>query len=123
MQRRTVVSIALFLALVVVGLAGADKPPPPGFVLYVVLAGAISLIVWWRAPHWTRPVHGARDGAFVGLFVAALAAISPDEPTVQVPLWMRGAVALGAVVAGAIFGLLLGALLSQRRSHAADVPS
>jgi hypothetical protein len=123
MQRRTVVAGALFLVLLLVGLAGADKPPPPGFIVYVLLAGAVSLIVWWRAPHWTYPVHGARDGAFVGLFVAALAAISPGEPTVQVQLWMRGAVAVGAVVAGAIGGLLLGALLSQRRSQAPDVAS
>jgi len=123
MQRRTVVAGALFLVLVVIGLAGADKSPPPGFVLYMLLAGAMSLIVWWRAPHWSRALHGARDGAFVGLFVAALAAISPGEPSVQVPLWMRGAVAVGAVVAGAIGGLILGALLSERRSQSPDVPS
>lgn len=115
MQRRTVVSAGLFLVLVAVGLAGADKPPPPGFLVWVLLAGVVSLVVWWRAPSLKRPVQAARDGAVVGLLLGILAALSPGEPSVQVPLWMKAAVVVGITALGALGGLLIGALLGRGR--------
>lgn len=116
MQRRTVVSVALFVFLVVVGLAGADKPPPPGFLIWILLAGVASLIAWWRAPHWIRPLDGARDGAWMGLLAGVVLASGPGEPSIEVTFWLRALWVVGAVVMAALGGWLLGAVLARRNA-------
>jgi hypothetical protein len=39
-----------FVFWLVVLLVGADKPPPPGFVLFIALDAAAALVVWRRLP-------------------------------------------------------------------------
>ena len=115
---RILVASALFVVLVGLGLAAADKPPPVGFVVWVALAGATSLAVWWRSARWNRTWMAARDGAVAGVLIGVLLVVSGGEPTVQVPAWMRFATVLGCVAAGALGGWLLGVLLVGRNSGA-----
>ena len=115
---RTLVASALFVVLVGLGLAAADKPPPPGFVIWVALAGAVSLAVWWRSPRWRRTWMGARDGAVAGSLIGVVLVITGGEPSIDVPAWMAFATVLGFVALGAMGGWLLGLVLADRSGGA-----
>ena len=117
-RRREVVASGLFLVLVGLGLAAADKPPPVGFILWGVLAAAASLVVWWRSPYWRGGWIPARDGAVAGLLAGAVLAIPGGEPTVEMPGWVPFATVLGLAALGALGGWLLGLVLVDRSGGA-----
>ena len=118
MRLRILAASALFVVLVGLGVAAADKPPPVGFVVWVALAAASSIAVWWRSARWYRTWMAARDGAIGGLVIGVLLVFTGGEPTVEVPVWMRFATVFGCVTAGALGGWLLGLLLAGRSNSA-----
>ena len=106
--------LGLLAGVLVVGvaLAGADRPPPPGFVWVVVLAVALTATARVTLPHalrqWDRRgptvalTGSALTGAAAGAALAELAgAVSGGEPSVDVDLSAR---LVGASVAAALGG-------------------
>lgn len=89
-------AVLFFLFWLAVLYAGADHPPPPGFVFVVLLDLAAAGLVYWRVPvylAWIANRRGnallyvVRDGLIAGLTFAALPAASRwwlggGEPTV-----------------------------------------
>jgi hypothetical protein len=80
-SRPRIVAGGFFVFWLVVLLAGADKPPPPGFVLFVALDAIAALVVWRRLPDYTRwrrdgvrfqALRVLRDGAVAGLVTGAV---------------------------------------------------
>ena len=104
-SRSAVFGIAVFVGLMVLGLAAADKPPPPGFLLVVAMAAAVGLGVWWRAPRWQqRIMPGVRDGALTGLVSAVVLLFSGGA----LAPWWAPVVFVGSLVAiGALGGALV----------------
>ena len=104
-SRSAVFGIAVFVGLMVLGLAAADKPPPPGFLLVVAMAAAVGLGVWWRAPRWQqRIMPGVPDGALTGLVSAVVLLFSGGE----LAPWWAPVVFVGSLVAiGALGGALV----------------
>lgn len=115
--RPAVIGALLSLGLVVIGLAGADKPPPPGFLLWVLLAAAAGVGVWRRGQRWRgRVLPGVRDGAIFGASAGFVLAVFGGEPTVEIPWW--GPVVLVVTAAGA--GAVMGGIVSvTMRTHGA----
>jgi uncharacterized membrane protein len=85
-------AIVFFFFWLVVLLAGADKPPPMGF-LWIVMALALSaLAVYWRIPtyvEWFQTQQPGRlprvalEGLMAGLAVATpFALLGPGEPSI-----------------------------------------
>ena len=106
-SRSAVFGIAVFVGLMVLGLAAADKPPPPGFLLVVAMAAAVGLGVWWRAPRWQqRIMPGVRDGTLAGLAGAVVLLLLSDG---EVAPWWAPVVFVGSTMAG---GALVGALVA-----------
>lgn len=79
---------------VLVMLAGADRPPPPGFVLVIgcgMLLGVTTarllpaVLAVWDARGWSAAVGRAAAAGFAGaLLLALLLLVSPGEPSVAV---------------------------------------
>ncbi len=107
-----------FVGLVVVGLVGADKPPPVGFLVWVVLAAVVSGVLWWRSPRWASRASGARDFAVLALFAGIVVVAIGGEPTVEVTASAR--LATIAVVAGlgTLAGWVLGPVVAGRAESA-----
>jgi hypothetical protein len=68
-----------FFFWLVVLLAGADKPPPIGFLWIVLVLALSAMVVFWRVPtyiHWSqtqkpgRILRVAVEGFWAGLVVA-----------------------------------------------------
>lgn len=90
-------AVIFFLFWLAVLYAGADHPPPPGFVFVVLLDLAAAGLVYWRVPvywMWSRARGSralplvARDGLMAGLLFAAVAIagswlLGGGEPTVS----------------------------------------
>ena len=112
-------AVIFFLFWLAVLYAGADHPPPPGFVAVVLLDLAAAALVYWRVPvYWTwLAMHGSRalplvvrDGLVAGLLFAAVAMVGSwllggGEPTVNrsapaVAIWfaVAGSVAVATAV-------------------------
>ena len=83
MHKRTALlnAVIFFLFWLAVLYAGADHPPPPGFVAVVLLDLAAAGLVYWRVPVYTgwiaaRGVSAlplvVRDGLVAGLLFAAV---------------------------------------------------
>ncbi len=82
-----------FFFWLVVLLAGADKPPPIGFLWIVLFIALSATIVYWRIPtyiHWSqtqkpgRLLRVALEGFLAGLVVATpFALFGSGEPTVR----------------------------------------
>jgi hypothetical protein len=83
-------AIAFFSFWLLVLLAGADKPPPPGFLRLIPILLLCAAAVYWRVPayiNWsqTRPpgriLRVALEGLVAGLIVGAVAAaVGRDTP-------------------------------------------
>ena len=81
-----------FLFWLLVLLAGADFPPPLGFIWIVVAVAVCAAIVYWRVPtyiEWCRTRRNGRhwrvalDGIIAGLLIALPFAIGGSgEPSV-----------------------------------------
>ena len=93
-RRKTAAVFAIFFFLfwTLVLLAGADKPPPLGFVWIVLAAAVCAIVVFWRIPtyiDWQRSQRSGRfwrvilDGFVAGLLVALPFALAGGgEPSV-----------------------------------------
>ena len=73
-------------------LAIADLPPPPGFVILVLILLSCAILVYLRVPvylRWQaegakgRILRVARDGFLGGGAIALLSLLSPGEPSIQ----------------------------------------
>ena len=99
--------------------AGADHPPPPGFIWIVLVCLLAALLVYLRVPsyvQWSigrrkhRLVRALLDGLAAGLAFALLALVLPGggEPTVQPSvadrlIWFAVLGAVGLINAGMTF--------------------
>ncbi len=111
-----VIAILTLLGLVAVGLAGADRPPPPGFLLWVAAAGAAGLGVWWRAPGWRgRVLPAVRDGGLLGLAAGVVFSLTGGEPSIETPWWAPIVFTAVMTAVGAVIGALVGVLLRAGR--------
>lgn len=122
-EKRSAAAIALafFFGWLVVMYAGADHPPPPGFLRVVLLDLAAAFVVYWRVPvyagwsHARRPRRWLRalfEGVGAGLIVASLTFVLSlgGEPSVQrsapaTVIWFVVVALVGAANAWLIFGL------------------
>ncbi len=85
-------ALAFFIGWLVILVAGADFPPPAGFVLLVVLDALAAGCVYYRVPyylHWQSVAWPRRlpavllDGAVVGLLFALVpVVVHQGEPAV-----------------------------------------
>jgi hypothetical protein len=110
-------------------LAIADFPPPPGFVILALVLLACALLVYLRVPvylRWRaegareRMMRVARDGLLGGGAIALLSLLSPGEPSIQPALTDRLigiGLLIGLGVANALAAYAFGAWLSRRRAH------
>lgn len=122
-QKKIALSIAtaFFFGWLGILLAGADFPPPPGFVLIVLIDLLAAIVVYWRVPtylDWSRTRRTYRllqalgEGFAAGLLVALVAMLSPSsgEPSVQ-PRWVDRLIwfavlgSVGAFNAVAVYGV------------------
>jgi hypothetical protein len=87
---RTIIASAFFLLWLSVLYAGADHPPPPGFVLIVALVVVCSAIVWLRVRRyyqWTvqcsrlRWLRAALDGIAAGAVIGLLVMLTTGGGT------------------------------------------
>lgn len=89
-----------FLVWLLILYAGADHPPPPGFVLVVLLDLVAALLVFWRVRiylrwiaerRWHRLFRVMLDGGVAGLAFAlvtmVLSTVLGGEPIAQ-PTWV-----------------------------------
>jgi len=120
LRRDWVIASAVGLFLVSVAFLGADKPPPPGFLYVIAMAGVVTLLVAFAMPRWraTKALPECRSprgptaqGAVVGvgLWLVALAVPGMGEPSIQLTL-------IDYLVGGALAASLgaLGAALLAR---------
>lgn len=119
---KTAAAIAAGFFFIWLGIlyAGADHPPPPGFLLLVALDLMAAVAVFVRAPAyggWSRDRRRHRvvrvlcEGLGAGLLVAAVVALTPfaGEPSRSVPaaaylIWFAVVGAAGAANAIAVYG-------------------
>ncbi|HRW07501.1 MAG TPA: hypothetical protein P5121_20500 [Caldilineaceae bacterium] len=74
-----------FLVWLIILYAGADHPPPPGFVLLVLLDLCAALLVFWRVPRYLcwiaekrhRLLRVVLEGLVTGLVFALVAMVLP----------------------------------------------
>jgi hypothetical protein len=116
-----------FGAWLLLAIALADFPPPPGFVILVLILLACSLLVYLRIPvylRWRaegadgRLLRVARDGALGGGAIALLSLLSPGEPSIQPELSDRligTSVLIGLGVANALAAYAFGLWPCRRR--------
>lgn len=85
------IAIGTGLLLTAVALMGADRPPPPGFLAVVVVAGALSVLIAFALPRWraARAPHRltrgpAAQGALVGALIWLIFYLLPfsGEPSI-----------------------------------------
>jgi hypothetical protein len=118
--RDWVIAATTGLLLIGVAFLGADKPPPPGFVVVVLMAGVLAGLVAFALPRWRAtkalPQCGklrspAVQGAVVGLAMWGIALLLPfsSEPTITLGLIDY---AIGAAMA-ASFGAAGAAILAR----------
>jgi hypothetical protein len=122
-EKRSAAAIALafFFGWLAVLYAGADHPPPPGFLALVLLDLAAAFVVYLRVPvyaRWSRARRPKRwlralfEGVVAGLLVAGLALVLPfgGEPSLQPAapatlIWFVVVAAVGGGNAALIFAL------------------
>ena len=115
------IAISFFIVCLAILYAGADHPPPPGFILLVLLALFAAWLVARRVPvyrnwgaekrRWRR-LRTAADSAMIGLAFALLTRlINPvGEPSVQPSssdtlTWFAVLTCVGATASLAVYAL------------------
>jgi hypothetical protein len=114
-------------AWLLLALATADFPPPPGFVIAIVMLSACALLVYLRIPvylRWRaeaaegRLIRVARDGSLGGGAIALLSLLSPGESSIQSELSDRLisiSILIGLGVINALAAYAFGSWLCRRR--------
>lgn len=120
-------AILFFLFWLLVLLAGADFPPPRGFLRIVLLIALCAIVVSWRVPIYIdwyskkRPGRQWRvliEGFAAGIVMSIVFAISSSgEPSVSVEpinyvLWVAVLGVVGTFTSAALY--LINALLSKK---------
>jgi hypothetical protein len=115
---RLVLAVAFFVVWLVILLAGADWPPPPGFWRVVLLDAVAAGIVYWRTATYgawcatgqrSRALRAGLEGFGAGIAVAGLVMLfNPGgEPGIS-PSWRDRSIWFGVVGAvGAVNALLV----------------
>jgi len=108
-------------------LAIADFPPPPGFAVLLLVLLACALLVYRRVPVYLRwRAEGAKgrtlrvawDGLLGGGEIAVLSLFSPGEPSIQPALSDRLTgigVLIGLGMGNALAAYAFGSWLDRRR--------
>ena len=122
-RRAAVIAVALSLAWLFILLAGADHPPPLGFLwlLPILLVGAV--LVYWRAvayAMWNAQAGAWRigrviaEGAVGGLIVATVLQAIPSSGQTGVRvsgpdtlIWLAVLAAIGSINAAVVYFLTL----------------
>lgn len=116
-----VVAAGFFILWLDILLAGADHPPPRGFVWAVVLDLIVAAVVYLRAKiylNWSfsrkrfRVPRASLDGLIAGMAVTLILLLGPGgEPSVQ-PTWTDHLILLaivgilGAINASLVYGIV-----------------
>ena len=117
-------AVLFFVFWLAVLYAGADHPPPPGFILVVLLDLIAASLVFWRVPYYLdwmqtrqrrRLLWVVRDGLIAGLVIALLAVLASaliggGEPTVMpsigsAAMWVAVLAGVGVANALALYGV------------------
>jgi hypothetical protein len=128
-QQKTALRVAgiFFGTWLLLGLAIADFPPPPGFLILALILVACALLVYLRVPAYLRwraaGVNGrvlkvARDGLLGGGAIGLLSLLSPGEPSIQPELSDRLigiGLLIGLGVVNALAAYAFGSWLFRRR--------
>ena len=120
-KRAFYLSLGFAFAMLLALLAGADKPPPPGFILLVlVLAGLVALgtfvIPTWWATYEARGLArtiliASGEGAGLGLGLAIVFSLLPGGDPTAIPTFADLLVWLAVVTGtGAVVGAIVGAI-------------
>lgn len=121
-KHAAVIAIAFFATWLTVLYAGADHPPPAGFLWLVPLVGACAVIVYLRAPiyaSWSRSLRPFRivqvllDGVAAGVVVglAGMLFTLTGKPAIKsvhfadIMIWEAVLTAVGIVNAIAVYAL------------------
>ena len=128
-HQKTALRVAgiFFGTCLLLALAIADFPPPPGFVIVLLVLLACAVLVYLRVPvylRWRaegargRILRVARDGLLGGGAIALLSLLSPGEPSVQPGLSDRMigiSVLIGLGIGNALAAYAFGSWLYRRR--------
>jgi hypothetical protein len=124
-------AIAFFLFWLLVLLAGADFPPPTGFLWIVLVIALCAFVVYWRIPtyiDWYRTQRSGRrwrvllDGIVAGLVVSITFALngSGESSITMQPadyaIWFAVLSVIGAINSVALY--TINALLISRMDNA-----
>jgi hypothetical protein len=109
-RRAAAIAVGFGLAWLLILLAGADHPPPPGFLWLLPWLALAGVIVWrrvpayaaWRTEAWPWRVprvlaEGLLVGLALGLAALALHAPAGPERLTDRLIWLAVLAALGAV--------------------------
>lgn len=121
------IATGFVLAWLLILLAGADHPPPIGFLGLIPLLLLGGLVIYWRMPVYARWKSSARpwrlfrvvaEGAVAGLVVAMLLAAAPwsGEPGIRLTSTGRLVGLLALSTLGAVHALIA-YWLTKRGQH------
>jgi len=111
-------AIGFFFFWLLILLAGADKPPPLGFIWLIIVVALCALVVFWRIPtyiDWYQTRRRGRlwrvlfDGVVAGLVVAApFVLLGQSEPSMTVQsvdyaIWFAVLGLVGALNSAALY--------------------
>jgi len=121
-HRRIAITLGFFIFWLVILYAGADHPPPPGFLIVVLFDLLAAMGVYFCVPAYAawsrahRPHHLLRvaaEGAAAGLLLGLITLLLPlgGEPTVPSPgrieylIWFIVLAGVGAINTLAVYAL------------------